>query len=186
MIALPPAIAGAGVSVERTLQEIARVACSAIGLSDTRTLDLALRLGGMHEYADTGRPITAAFAGAPTNAFSVYGATPQRDAATIGFSASTAIAQATSIYLRYDGGIGSGNTVRTLKGVTQPVYDLPLRDIEQEGLVGIEIPQLVHKIIIGPTQYMAATRSALWYLLEEAGVSNPGERIVASGVPLRT
>jgi Protein of unknown function (DUF2971) len=76
--------------------------------------------------------------------------------------------------------------VRTLKGVTQPVYDLPLKDIEQEGLVGIEIPQLVHKIIIGPTQYMAATRSALWYLLEEAGVSNPGERIVVSGVPLRT
>ena len=35
---------------------------------------------GMHEYADTGRPITAAFAGAPSNAFTVYGATPQRDA----------------------------------------------------------------------------------------------------------
>ena len=53
----------------------------AIGLGDTRTLDLALRLGWMHEYADTGRPITAAFAGAPSNAFTVYGATPQRDAA---------------------------------------------------------------------------------------------------------
>ena len=85
-----------------------------IGLGDTRTLDLALRLGWMHEYADTGRPITAAFAGAPSNAFTVYGATPQRDAATIGFSASTAIAQATSIYLRYDGAIGSGNDNHTL------------------------------------------------------------------------
>ena len=85
-----------------------------IGLGDTRTLDLALRLGWMHDYADTGRPITAAFAGAPSNAFTVYGATPQRDAATIGFSASTAIAQATSIYLRYDGAIGSGNDNHTL------------------------------------------------------------------------
>ncbi len=40
----------------------------AIGLGDTRTLDLALRLGWQHEFADTGRPITAAFAGAPSNA----------------------------------------------------------------------------------------------------------------------
>jgi len=40
----------------------------AIGLGDTKTLDLALRLGWMHDYADTGRPITAAFAGAPSNA----------------------------------------------------------------------------------------------------------------------
>jgi hypothetical protein len=53
-------------------------------------------------------------------------------------------------------------------------------------VVGIEIPQLVHKSIIGPTQYLAATHSALCYLLEEAGVSNPGERIVVSEVPLRT
>ena len=71
-------------------------------------LDLALRLGWQHEFADTGRPITAAFAGAPVNAFTVYGATPQRDAAIIGFSASTAIAEATSVYLRYEGAIGNG------------------------------------------------------------------------------
>ena len=63
----------------------------AIGLSVDRKLDLALRLGWLHEYADTGRPITGAFAGAPSNAFTVYGATPQRDSALIGFLASTAI-----------------------------------------------------------------------------------------------
>ena len=86
----------------------------AIGLGDTRTLDLALRLGWLHEYADTGRPITAAFAGAPSNAFTVYGATPQRDAAIIGFSASTNIAQATQLYLRYDGEVSSGAANHTL------------------------------------------------------------------------
>jgi outer membrane autotransporter protein len=80
-----------------------------IGLGDTRTLDLALRLGWQHEFADTGRPITAAFAGAPANAFTVYGATPQRDSAIIGISASTAIAAATSLYLRYEAAIGNGN-----------------------------------------------------------------------------
>src|SRR4029079_71277 len=80
----------------------------AIGLGDTGSLDLALRLGWLHEYSYTGRPITAAFAGAPANAFTVYGATPQRDAAAIGFQASTTVAAAAQIYFRYDGDIGSG------------------------------------------------------------------------------
>src|SRR4029079_13079050 len=80
----------------------------AIGLGDTRTLDMALRLGWLHEYSYTGRRITAAFAGAPANAFTVYGATPQRDAAAIGFQASTNVATATQIYPPYDGDTGSG------------------------------------------------------------------------------
>ena len=80
----------------------------AIGLGNTRTLDLGLRLGWLHEYANTARPITAAFAGAPSANFTVYGATPQRDAAVIGFQASTNVATATQLYLRYDGDIGSG------------------------------------------------------------------------------
>ena len=80
----------------------------AIGLGNTRTLDLGLRLGWLHEYANTARPLTAAFAGAPAANFTVYGATPQRDAAVIGFQASTNVAAATQLYLRYDGDIGSG------------------------------------------------------------------------------
>ena len=69
---------------------------------------LGLRLGWLHEYADTARPIAAAFAGAPSASFTVYGATPQRDAAVIGFQAVTAVAAGTQLYLRYDGDIGSG------------------------------------------------------------------------------
>jgi outer membrane autotransporter protein len=38
----------------------------------------------------------------------VYGATPARDAAVLGFQASTNIAQAISLYLRYDGEVGGG------------------------------------------------------------------------------
>ena len=86
----------------------------AIGLGDTRTLDLGLRLGWLHEYANTARPLTAAFAGAPSATFTVYGATPQRDAAVIGFSASTNVATATQLYLRYDGEIGGGADNHTL------------------------------------------------------------------------
>jgi outer membrane autotransporter protein len=85
-----------------------------IGLGDERKLALDLRLGWLHEYANTGRPITAAFAGAPVNAFTVYGATPQRDSAIIGFSAGTRIVDAAQIYLRYDGEIGSAAANHTL------------------------------------------------------------------------
>ena len=67
-----------------------------------------LRLGWQHEYADTARPITAAFAGAPSASFTVYGATPTRDAAIVGLAATTSIAAATQLYLRYDGELGGG------------------------------------------------------------------------------
>jgi fibronectin-binding autotransporter adhesin len=80
----------------------------AIGLGNQRQLELGLRLGWQHEYANTARPITAAFAGAPFASFTAYGATPQRDAAVIGFSARTNIADSTQLYLRYDGEISSG------------------------------------------------------------------------------
>jgi outer membrane autotransporter protein len=81
---------------------------SSIGLGNERKLDLAVRLGWQHEFADTGRPITAAFAGAPGNSFTVFGATPARDAAVLGLQAATTIAAATQVYLRYDGGVGGG------------------------------------------------------------------------------
>ena len=68
---------------------------------------MALRLGWLHEYADVSRPMTAAFAGAPTQSFTVYGASPQRDSAVLGFSASAGIADGASVYLRYDGEVGA-------------------------------------------------------------------------------
>ena len=68
-------------------------------------LAVQLRLGWSHEYADTSRPVSASFAGAPTAPFTTYGTPPLRDAAVIGVSANTAIADATSLYLRYEGDI---------------------------------------------------------------------------------
>ena len=82
-----------------------------LALADTRTLDMTLRLGWAHEYADTTRPMTAAFAGAPSVPFTVYGAQPSRDSAVIGLALDTKIAAGTSLYARYDGEInGSADT----------------------------------------------------------------------------
>lgn len=77
-------------------------------------LALQMRLGWAHEYADVARPVTASFAGAPGAAFTVYGAAAQRDAAVIGLAADTAIAQATSLYLRYDGELAAGSDSHSL------------------------------------------------------------------------
>lgn len=66
-------------------------------------LALKVRLGWSHEYADTARPVTASFAGAPVAPFTTYGVAPQRDGVVMGLAANTAIADATSIYLRYEG-----------------------------------------------------------------------------------
>ena len=38
----------------------------------------------------------------------MFGATPRRDAAVLGFSAATNVAERTSIYMRYDGDVGGG------------------------------------------------------------------------------
>jgi hypothetical protein len=51
------------------------------GLDNEKKLDLAVRLSRQHEFADTGRPITAAFAGAPGNSFTVFGSTAASAAA---------------------------------------------------------------------------------------------------------
>jgi autotransporter-associated beta strand protein len=80
----------------------------AIEIGAHSPLALKLRLGWMHEYADTARPITAAFAGMPTSAFAVLGAARPRDSALVGLSASLAVSQSTSIYLSYDGEVSDG------------------------------------------------------------------------------
>ena len=72
-------------------------------LGSERTLGVTLRLGWAHDYGDTARPMTAAFAGAPTVPFTIVGAQPMRDSAVVGFGLSTKITDSISAYARYDG-----------------------------------------------------------------------------------
>jgi outer membrane autotransporter protein len=66
-------------------------------------LALQIKLGWSHEYADVGRPVAATLAGAPALPFTTYGISPTRDGVLLGLGANTAIAEATSICLRYEG-----------------------------------------------------------------------------------
>ncbi len=77
--------------------------------------------------------------------------------------------------------------VRTVRGVPQLVQMLPLRRdaSDDEVAPGSSIPELLDRIIIGPTEDAAAVYQALEALLSAAGVANPAAKIVISGVPLR-
>jgi autotransporter-associated beta strand protein len=85
-------------------------------------LALLFRLGWSHEYADTSRPVTASFAGAPALSFTTSGAPAPRDGAVLGLSATTAVADATSVYFRYDGDMAGGNIAHTLSAGVRYVW----------------------------------------------------------------
>jgi fibronectin-binding autotransporter adhesin len=59
-----------------------------------------MRLGWAHDYADTTRPVTAAFAGTPGANFTVFGAAPQHDTASLSLPANTAVVKGASLYAR--------------------------------------------------------------------------------------
>jgi hypothetical protein len=74
--------------------------------------------------------------------------------------------------------------IRVIRGVPQPIYKIPLRDIPEAGFLGA-IPALINRIIIGPTQYPLALQEAFVQLLTEAGVSDPESKICVSDIPIR-
>jgi uncharacterized protein with beta-barrel porin domain len=86
----------------------------AVDLGWRDKLALQLRLGWSHEYASTARPVTATLAGAAAMPFTTLGVSPTRDGAVLGFGANTAIADATSVYLRYEGNVAGQDSAHAL------------------------------------------------------------------------
>jgi outer membrane autotransporter protein len=85
-------------------------------------LKLVLRLGWSHEFADTTRPVTASFAGAPALGFTTFGASAPRDGVVLGLAANTAIAERTSLYVRYDGDLAGANTNHILSAGVRYIW----------------------------------------------------------------
>jgi len=75
--------------------------------------------------------------------------------------------------------------IESIGGTPQPIVKIPLKDIPDQKLEGIEIPTLVERVIIGPTQYPSAISEALVRLLEAAGMKDAGNKVVISDIPLR-
>lgn len=72
-----------------------------------------------------------------------------------------------------------------VRGTPQMVAKIPLVDVPDEGLVGLNIPDFLDRLIIGPTQFPAAIHERFHYLLTEVGVTDVNRKLVASDIPLR-
>jgi hypothetical protein len=76
-------------------------------------------------------------------------------------------------------------SVQTIQNTPQIVQAIPLKNSPEEGLFNAAIPDLLDRVIIGPTENAFTISLALEALLGECGVSDPQSRIKISGIPLR-
>lgn len=76
-------------------------------------------------------------------------------------------------------------SVEVVHGVPQLVVKLSLENQPDEGLIGLALPELLERIIIGPCKFPLVTAQAFHRLLADAGVSNPQERVIIADIPLR-
>jgi hypothetical protein len=72
-----------------------------------------------------------------------------------------------------------------IDGVPQIIHKIPLQDSPDDGVIGVAVPTLLDRVIIGPSPYPVTMGHAFGVALQQAGVANPGSRIVASGIPIR-
>lgn len=72
-------------------------------------------------------------------------------------------------------------------GLPQKIFKIPLKDIPEIGLRGVEIPSLLNKIIVGPTYDNASVdiAEALIDMLKEENVEEVYSKIHLSNIPLR-
>jgi hypothetical protein len=78
-----------------------------------------------------------------------------------------------------------GPQVECVRGIPQIVHKARLENEPDNELSSIEIPDILDRIIIGPTQFGLALRNAFGKLLADSGVSDPQSKIFFSDVPLR-
>lgn len=77
------------------------------------------------------------------------------------------------------------SSIETIGGTPQSICHLPLRDVPEEGLFGLNPADFIERVIIGPCKFPAGVYDALLFLLSDLGIPNAHEKIVVSDVPLR-
>ncbi len=76
-------------------------------------------------------------------------------------------------------------SIETVGGTPQKVFKIPLRNVPEQGLYGMDVPEILDRIIIGPTEFPGAIYQAFHQILTDLGVPNPEQRIAISDIPLR-
>lgn len=71
------------------------------------------------------------------------------------------------------------------RGFAEDVYKIPLANRPDLSVSGIEIRELIDRIIIGPSDRAADLRMQFIDLLSKRGLANPERRVIASNIPYR-
>ena len=72
-----------------------------------------------------------------------------------------------------------------IEGIPQTIYKVPLKDFPEDGLVGATIPDLLDRIIVGPTEHPFEVKQAFVEQLKSINVPDADERVIVSGIPLK-
>lgn len=75
--------------------------------------------------------------------------------------------------------------VAAVRGVPQVIHKLPLQRPEASNLTILDLPKLIHRVIIGPSAYPNQIWSAFVKLLEDLDVPDASTKVYASQIPLR-
>lgn len=75
--------------------------------------------------------------------------------------------------------------IMTLGGVPQRVYAIPFVNHPDEGFVGATIPELIDRILIGPSPDAYHIAQAFVSELSACGVEDASQKVFVTGVPLR-
>lgn len=76
--------------------------------------------------------------------------------------------------------------VEVIGGIPQIVYKIPLENNVEKQIDGVSIPDLIERVIVGPSVYPMPIFDAFSNILLDAGIPDPGARLVVSDIPLRT
>jgi hypothetical protein len=75
--------------------------------------------------------------------------------------------------------------IMCIRGVPQRVYAIPFRDYPEEGFVGATAPELLDRILIGPSQDSYTIAQAYVAELTRLKVPDAHTKVHITGVPLR-
>jgi hypothetical protein len=77
-------------------------------------------------------------------------------------------------------------STEVVAGVPQVVYEIPLDASVSPSLAHLDFSRLFHRLIIGPSHYPWPMYEAFVPALIEAGIADAGDRVVVSGIPIRS
>lgn len=72
-----------------------------------------------------------------------------------------------------------------IDGIPQRVLKLPLANAPEEGFVGLEVAELIERVIIGPCAHPQITYLAFVELLTAIGIPDANKRVHVTDIPLR-